>query len=988
MTPVEFQFNYPDGRPIAGMEFVVKLPKSGFIKEADGIIMPADLTFETDAQGFALVLLAPSSSVYTVRMTTPGQSEDYDSCRKGVSYKFYVPDTTETVRAQDLFLAPPPNSEPWDETAIRELTEAKIVAVNAAETATDAATRAEAAAEGVGEFAERAEAARNEAVTAATEARDSADSAALSATAASDAATDSAASEASAEQSAAEALVSKNSATTSATTASTKASEAAASALAAMNSQTAAKTSETNAKASEVAALPAIAAGLRFCGSAATAPTARTNGTALQRADEYQNTVDNLRYSWTGAAWVALNSSAQQLEVALSAPTGAGKVMTTLPNGFAGSVFDYMVMLEKRSAKSIYDYAHLVVSKPTPANPATWDWTPAFQAAADTGKPLTVPDHLMLCGPVSYAAGWRVYGQGGGRFMLENAKSVIRSLNPGEKLFYSKASTFKGQREGGGMFDVRLESDFPFQCGDYSVAVTEGGASPYEMRSFVMRCSFAPITTLSGDGVVFVKCFDHIMEGCDITGFSRNIIEIGSDKGAIRNNRIINFNLFGLLQLSTSTFGSETTVDDNEFLGGGVDSIYYKTTSRHVRGNNNYFERSGEVTVKGFFDASGTDAPTLGPNPVATVRLLSVSFTRMRNDSKAKARDFVNRLEPVGFSAEITDVGTSGPAATLSWLTIEGGDLPLFGNTTNSCMYTFKGGSQNVDTWRTFDQSSVAYSAGSVSFNNRSLLDLDNSELKRNNAYQNVRLAENGFVLKPALKTTLFHCIFRGAGAVLNPNFKEGVVYDVKVVARARVGTATLAVVKIVTTGSTPVQQGATVTATLTTQNTVINTTITGTAPTNKIGLAFHVFASENDIIIEHAEFTEVDTSKEIVRGSNAKGEFTKFPDGTLITWGKQLVTATVPAGQGVTWNPGTANQPSPFVGTPNAEVRFAMMSGAAGAGNSLYTLHQCHYQANDMATVGVNMGTQPALSHPLMTYGTTAAESYYVFFKCTGRWK
>lgn len=122
--------------------------------------------------------------------------------------------------------------------------------------------------------------------------------------------------------------------------------------------------------------------------------------------------------------------------------------------------------------------------------------------------------------------------------------------------------------------------------------------------------------------------------------------------------------------------------------------------------------------------------------------------------------------------------------------------------------------------------------------------------------------------------------------------------------------------------------------------------------------------------------------------GSNAKGNFTKFPDGTLITWGKQLVTAAVPAGQGVTWDPGTANQPSPFIGTPNAEVRFAMMSGTGGTGNALYTLHQYHYQAEDLATVGVNMGTQPSLSHPLMTYGTTAAASYFVFFKCTGRWK
>lgn len=596
----------------------------------------------------------------------------------------------------------------------------------------------------------------------------------------------------------------------------------------------------------------------RFCGVSATGPTTRLDGSALQQADEYHNSGDKLRYSWSGTAWVALNSSAQQLEARIADRDGATRMGTVLPNGMSTTVFDYMVMLEKRTSPGIYDYAHLVTSRPTPSNPDTWDWTPAFQASADTGRAVNVPEGLFWCRPVNYAAGWRIYGAGGGRFMLEPARTAIRSINPGEYLFRSKASSFSGQREGGSLFDVRLESDFPFQCGDYSVAVTEGGASPYEMRSFIMRCSFTPITTASGDGVVFVKCFDHIMEGCDVTGFSRNVIELGSDKGVIRANRIINFDLFGLLQLSTSTFGSETAVNDNEFLGGGVNSVYYKTTSRHVRGDNNYFEKSGVAGVKGYFDASGTDSPILGPNPLSTTRLLSVSFTRIRNDSKAKATAFVNRLEPVCFSAEITDVGTSGPLSTLSWLTIEGGELPLFANPANSCMYHFKGGSQIIDTWRSFSQDSVDYSSGAIGFDNKSILDLDNSELKRNNAYQNVRLIERGILLKKALGTTLFHCILRGSEGINNPNFKDGATYNVKVFARARTASASLSVAKIVTTGSAPAQQGSTVTTALTNQVSVISTTLTGVTSDKKVGLAFHVGASEDDIVIERVDFIPV----------------------------------------------------------------------------------------------------------------------------------
>lgn len=590
----------------------------------------------------------------------------------------------------------------------------------------------------------------------------------------------------------------------------------------------------------------------RFVGISATPPTTRLDNTPLQLADEWHNPSDKLRYSWTGTAWVALNSSAQQLEERIADRDGSTRIGAVLPNGMSSTVYDYLVMLEKRTAKGLYDYAHLVTSRPNPDNPNTWNWTPAIQASASTGEALLVPEGLFLCGPVVYAPGWRVHGEGGGRFLDENVKSVIRSLSAGEQLFRSTNSTFTGQREAPSFFDLRLESDYPIQIGDYNTTVSDGGASPYEMRASIYRCSAAPITSNFGDGIVLVKCFDHIVEGNDITGFSRGIIELGSDLGSIRNNRVINFATYGLLQLSTSTFGSQTDVTKNEFLGGGTDSVYVKTTSRHARIYDNYFERSGAFTVKGFIDASGTDSPILGPNPISTTRLTSVSIRDNRNDSKAKARVFVHRLEPIGFFAEISDVGTSGPASNISWLTVEGDELPLFANSTNSCMYRFKGGSQNADAWRTFSQESVGYAAGSFGFDNRSLLDLDNSELRRNNAYQNVRIIERGIVLKTALGATLFHCILRGSEGINNPNFRDGVVYNVKIVARARVASASLSVLKIVNAA----QQGTTVTTALTNQAQVISTTLTGAPSTAKVGLAFHVTGTFSDVVIDRVEFS------------------------------------------------------------------------------------------------------------------------------------
>lgn len=68
----------------------------------------------------------------------------------------------------------------------------------------------------------------------------------------------------------------------------------------------------------------------RFCGAVASAPTTRLDASPLQQGDEYHNTGNALRYSWSGSAWVALNSSAQSLEDRLADSTdpseGAAKI--------------------------------------------------------------------------------------------------------------------------------------------------------------------------------------------------------------------------------------------------------------------------------------------------------------------------------------------------------------------------------------------------------------------------------------------------------------------------------------------------------------------------------------------------------------------------------------------------------------------------------------------------------------------------------------
>lgn len=119
----------------------------------------------------------------------------------------------------------------------------------------------------------------------------------------------------------------------------------------------------------------------RFCGSSASAPTTRLNGSALQPGDEYQNTGDSLRYNWTGSAWVALNSSAQSLEERLANPTDPTKGVALagfMRSPLADQITNTQQFLSGQRV-NIYEFAKYITSRV--GAPSTWDWTLATAAA-------------------------------------------------------------------------------------------------------------------------------------------------------------------------------------------------------------------------------------------------------------------------------------------------------------------------------------------------------------------------------------------------------------------------------------------------------------------------------------------------------------------------------------------------------------------------------------------------------------------------------
>lgn len=63
---------------------------------------------------------------------------------------------------------------------------------------------------------------------------------------------------------------------------------------------------------------------------------------------------------------------------------------------------------------NIWEYAGAVVTKPTPSDYTTWDWTPAFQAAVDSGNPIAVPQgSFKLFTPVKVKGGTIILGLNG-----------------------------------------------------------------------------------------------------------------------------------------------------------------------------------------------------------------------------------------------------------------------------------------------------------------------------------------------------------------------------------------------------------------------------------------------------------------------------------------------------------------------------------------------------------------------------------------------
>lgn len=150
------------------------------------------------------------------------------------------------------------------------------------------------------------------------------------------------------------------------------------------------------------------------------------------------------------------------------------------------------------------------------------------------------------------------------------------------------------------------------------------------------------------------------------------------------------------------------------------------------------------------------------------------------------------------------------------------------------------------------------------------------------------------------------------------------------------------------------------------------------------------IATTNSNVTTAQADITGLKAGTNILHTINAKGESIRFPDGTQINFGRQVINATVNAGTTVAWDAFLAvNQPMPFMDNKSqSSVVITFMTAANAGGEPLYSSAHYYDSNGAPALAFMNMGTKPSQAFPSFNIGTFAALSYTVNFKTVGRWK
>lgn len=484
--------------------------------------------------------------------------------------------------------------------------------------------------------------------------------------------------------------------------------------------------------------------------------------------------------------------------------------------------------------------------------------TPRLNAAHRSGYNLHYPSgEYLIDGSIQVMAGQYWCGVKGERFPSLELKSTVRSTTSAPAFLQNESDSTE-QESACRASDLEIISDEGIRLNDRDILVESGPTSPmpFLMKPVFTRVSFRARENGVGIGLSLTKCFDGKISECDFDRQLDCLILLGSDINVVSNNRFTSFYRYAILELATSTFGSQNLLENNDFVGSmSEDGVFIKTTGRHVRIRNNYLEQVGSP-CKGFIDCSRQDTPVFGPNGMSPTSYFTVEIEENRIDGKPNATDFIYRYQGGSTYAKIHDVGTSGVPSSLPWLSIIT-RLPLFyGTTSNVCRYDIKCGSpgQGRDgaLIRNLVSDGELLRGGDIVINNTNIIECN--QLQRGDSDEDVAIDSDGIVLRSTLGESLFHIVLPERNGIPNVWLKDGVTYNVDIVARAESGSETLRVLRVVNN----VSAGSSTETVVTNQGTHIGFTMVGRGAGDEVGIAllFDTPTPSTDIIVESIKFS------------------------------------------------------------------------------------------------------------------------------------
>ncbi|MEL7711157.1 endo-N-neuraminidase [Klebsiella pneumoniae] len=329
-----------------------------------------------------------------------------------------------------------------------------------------------------------------------------------------------------------------------------------------------------------------------------------------------------------------------------------------------------------------------------------------LQAAADKNKQLSLPaGDFYISRAFEAGKGQVIRGQGSPNFSPNCYTRLICMTEGGGCIWYTRDSS-TGQVRMPQIYDMGLTGDYPVRFNNEQTAIIKDDVSlsnvPFGMVPVVSRCAINPRVNGTGIGISWSKMFDGCISLCEIANFDIDVLLNGCDLNKVAYNRIRNGWRYMVLELSASTFGSQNEIHLNDILHvGSPNCIMVKTTARHARIYDNYFEQAtgtdGQALI-GFIDATDVDAPSYAGN--VSAGRYSTILRDNRIDGFSKAKNFIYKYQPEGQTyGEIVDVSTVGPntglgsnALTLVDSTGATVDrVPLLYNQQQPCSFVFKG---------------------------------------------------------------------------------------------------------------------------------------------------------------------------------------------------------------------------------------------------------------------------------------------------------